>query len=357
MAMLSDAKRLFDQWIVAVTAAIDAATSRIIRARRILLEENADGGFTATMVAGKNGETLAAFLFRLDGGQPQPPLPPPWQAAFRGSRVETKLQARHVMVRLLDFPGRAGEFLDGMIRSQIDRLTPWNVTDAIYGRSIPIPIAQDRIEVVFAATSKLRAAPLVQLATALDVASVAISTTVEGSDGASQRVILYDEVLAGVIGLSTRLPRLLRAMLLGFGLAAAVALLSASYLGASLQSEREDLQHRIALRSAALRPDAGAANSALSARAKQTTPSTVIVLETLSRLLPDATYVTELHIDGDKIQLIGMTQDAPALIRLIEQSQQFTQATFFAPTTRAAGEAAERFHIEAHINAFFGTST
>jgi len=75
----------------------------------------------------------------------------------------------------------------------------------------------------------------------------------------------------------------------------------------------------------------------------------VIVLEMLSQILPDHTYVTELRIEGNKLRLTGITRDAPSLIGLIEQSPRFTRATFFAPTTRSPSDSGERFHIEAQI--------
>ncbi len=60
-----------------------------------------------------------------------------------------------------------------------------------------------------------------------------------------------------------------------------------------------------------------------------------MVLEAISKKLPDTTYVTELRIEGDKVQVVGLTQDAPSLIRLIEQSPQFTRATLCTDDTRA----------------------
>jgi general secretion pathway protein L len=77
------------------------------------------------------------------------------------------------------------------------------------------------------------------------------------------------------------------------------------------------------------------------------------VLEQLSKLLPDHTYVIEMRIEGDKLRLVGITRDAPSLIGLMEQTQHFTRATFFAPTTRSPNESGERFHIEAHIEPSF----
>jgi general secretion pathway protein L len=155
------------------------------------------------------------------------------------------------------------------------------------------------------------------------------------------------------------LPRLLRIALLSAGIAAAASLLIGAYLGDSMQSELGDVQRRISQRRASLRLEGSgtATGMELLAKRKQTTPSNVMVLEALSRVLPDSTYVTELRIEGDKVQVVGMTQDAPSLVRLMEQSPQFTRATFFAPTTRAANEPGERFHIEAHITAYFGSGT
>jgi general secretion pathway protein L len=54
---------------------------------------------------------------------------------------------------------------------------------------------------------------------------------------------------------------------------------------------------------------------------------------------------------------VGITRDAPSLIELIEQSAQFTRATFFAPTTQAPGDPGERFHIEVRIKPEFAQGT
>ncbi|WP_027578691.1 PilN domain-containing protein [Bradyrhizobium sp. Ai1a-2] len=357
MAMIAQSREFFGQWIAAIAGAIDSIADRLVRQRRIQLDENADGTFTARMAASKDNHAPTTLSFRMQHGTPEPPLPAQWSAAFKGSRVEVQLPPDHVMTRPLDFPMRAADFLDGMIRSQVDRLTPWSASEAVFGWSSPVPVADDRIEVAFSATSASKVDPLVQLAERLGAASVAIHAPAVGSGEAPVRVTLLDKRLHSVVG--PDVPRLLRVVLVSTGVAAAASLFLSIYLGGSLQSEQEDIQRQISQRRAALRVDANgmATGIGLLAKRKQTTPSSVMVLEALSRVLPDTTYVTELRIEGNKVQVVGMTQDAPALIRLMEQSPQFTRATFFAPTTRAANESGERFHVEANITAYFGSGS
>jgi general secretion pathway protein L len=298
--------------------------------------------------------------FRLSHGRPSPSLPADWETILRGSRVEVLLTSGQVLFRSLDFPRQAVDFLDGMIRAQIDRLMPWAADDVVFGWSPPSTIANERVELTLAAMSKQDIQPLVQLATGLGAASVAAFAALPAAAGAPVRIKVFDRSLRGASGRAVDVPRILRAVLLSAGLAAGACLIGAAYIGSTMDSEQQQLQRRISQRRASLRLDPNAVGGSalnLLAKRKQTTPSSVMVLEALSQALPDGTYVTELRIEGDKVQVVGMTQDAPSLIRLMERSPQFTRATFFAPTTRAQNDPGERFHIEAHITPSFGSST
>jgi general secretion pathway protein L len=146
-----------------------------------------------------------------------------------------------------------------------------------------------------------------------------------------------------------------RALLIALGAVAVATLVSvsaATYVADNLGTQEAELARQISTRRAAIRAGTdGGDRSPLAAleRRKHETPSSVLVLETLSRVLPDHTYVTELHLAGSKLQISGITRDAPSLIPLMEQSQHFTRATFYAPTTRAPSDPGERFHIETRV--------
>jgi general secretion pathway protein L len=262
------------------------------------------------------------------------------------------MRADQMLFRSVEFPKAAANFLDGMVRAQIDRLTPWPAGEAIFGLTPPEPVANERIALTLAATSGQRIAPL--LALAADVGAASMTGLVEVPETrAAEPVKVFERRLTGATGADV--PRLLRLALLGTCLTAAASLAIGAYVGSVLDAEQQELQQRIAQRrTALLRANQGSGSAeTLLAKRKQTSPSSVMVLEGITRALPDTTYVTELRVEGDKVQVVGLTQDAPSLIRLIEQSPQFTRATFFAPTTRGQDEPGERFHIEAHITPHF----
>ena len=356
--MISELKELFEVWIVAVTAAIRAVASRIVPQQRIQLVEGDANCFAARVVSGRKGPILPQAEFRLAYGRPEPGLPEAWRAALRGSRIDIMMRPDNVLLRTVDFPKQAADFVDGMVRAQIDRLTPWVASEALFGIAAPVPIENERIAVAIAATSRQKIQPLLDFAADCGAASVAGFVASSEAEHPATPIELFEQRLTGSAGGPVDVARLLRMTLLGTALAAAASLLISVYVGNLLSAEQQELQRKIAQRRASLRlnqPNDSA--QTLLARRKQASPSSVMVLESISRVLPDTTYATELRVEGDKMQVVGLTQDAPSLIRLIEQSPQFTRATFFAPTTRGQNDPGERFHIEAHITPYFGSGS
>ena len=346
-------------WTTAAAQALDAVAGRLRRSRQVrVVWDRTDTLSFSLLRQPRSKLQLQDARLRLVDGRPERALPAEWLAALQGSTIECRLASEQVLFRQLDFPKQASGFLDGMVRSQIDRLTPWAAGDAVFGFNAPREVPNERLELTLAATSRAALMPLVQLADRVGAASLTVLVDAE-ADGKPEpeSISVFAVGLRSAIAGDRDLAKVLRYVLLGVAGATALTLVASMVISNSLDSELQDVQARIARQRAALRTNAGAGGvsaETLLARRKQTTPAAVLALEAISKILPDTTYVTDLRVEGDRLQVAGLTKDAPMLIRLIEQSPQFSRATFYAPTTREASEAGERFHIEAHINAYFG---
>jgi general secretion pathway protein L len=343
MTFLRTIGTILSAWTASVAAAIVAGFDRVVSPRVVRLIEQGDGSF-AVETAGKS-ENMPTHVGYADGVLSAPNLAP----MFRGSRVESILQPTRFLFRPLELPARAADFLDGIVRAQIDRLTPWSATEAVFGCSAPAESGTDSITTVIAATTRKVAMTYVQAVSSFHPAAVAICTDVANRNAG--RVKVFEQKARGHLDAA----RLSRALLAALGVAAVGALLAvivAGYVANNLGAQESELARQIAQRRAAIRAGSeGGDRSPVAAleRRKYETPASVIVLDALSQVLPDHTYVTELHLAGTKLQIVGITRDAPSLIPLIEQSQHFTRATFYAPTTRSPSDPGERFHIEARI--------
>jgi general secretion pathway protein L len=356
---MSALKQIIDgvyRWLDSVAAMIIGIAGWFGSRRAVRLEEAERGTFVLKGAGRAQSSQAPDDRIEIADGQVVGTMPERMAAALRGSRAEIVLNPDRFVFRPLELPKRAGEFLDGIVRSQIDRLTPWTASEAVFGWAKPEEIATDRILITVAATARTLVTPLAQTLTGLGVKSIAVSTRLPGPDAVPVKVL--DETGQNALDVG-RVRRLLIAVLLIAGLGAAAATVAASVIGGKLQARQDQLARQIASRrAAALGGREGSLDAATAAlrtleRRKYESPSAVIVLDQLTQVLPDHTYVTELRIEGDKLRVIGVTRDAPSLIGLIEQSRHFSRATFFAPTTRSQNETGERFHIEATIEPSF----
>jgi general secretion pathway protein L len=357
MDILPPIQQGFNRWIDCVAGVINRLLSRLQSNHEVRIVEEASDAFTLR-VTGAKKSSLTDQQIRIIDGALATPLPADWVKVLRGSRVEMVLRPNRFLLRPLELPKRAVEFLDGIVRSQIDRLTPWTSGEAVFGWTSPADAPNDRIALTVVATARALVAPCVQAIADLGVASIAVLTLPTGTAPEPAPVKVFEQRWRGVIEVQ-RIRHALIALLLISGLAAAGTMTWSVFALGSLDEEQQALMQKIAARRAALRtgPAVTASAQRLLERRKQTTPSNVIVLEALSQILPDHTYVTELHIEGDKLQIVGVTRDAAALIALLEQSPHFTHAAFYAPTTRTPGDPGEHFHVEARIKPVFAVGT
>ncbi len=347
-------------WIDMMAETAIAAIGRFQPARRIKFIEE-DGDIFSVRHEGPEVKSNSAIssVRLLDGNEPATPKPE-LAAIIQGGEVEIVLRPRHFLIRSLELPKRAGEFLDGIVRSQIDRLTPWSATDAAFGWTHPVAIPDDRISLTVVATARARIEPYVDRFTGFGARSIAVSMRPEEGEGDVAPVRIFLQGSQGTLGVA-RVRHWLMMVLAAVSVTTAIAATAAQFVGADLEGQTQDMNRRIAERRATLiksRNATGGSGTAQHAleRRKQESAASVIVLEALSQVLPDHTYVTELRVEGDRVQIIGVTQEAPSLIRLMEESPHFTRATFFAPTTRSPGDPGERFHVEARIKPVFTAS-
>ena len=332
---------ILNAWTGSVAGAVIAGLNRIVSPRVVRLIEG-DGGRFAVEAPGK-GDNVPSTIAFADGAAPAA-----LAAAVRGSRVEIVLQPKRFLFRPLELPARAADFIEGIVRAQIDRLTPWSVNEAVFGCTVPIAAGGDSITTTIAATTRKAVTGYVQALSVFHPSAVAILTEVAD---AGVRVRVFEQSARGSLD-AAKLSRMLQLALAAVAVVAIVSLAASSWIASSLGAQEDELARQISERRAAIRAGADGGDRspvALLERRKYQTPASVIVLETLSQVLPDNTYVTELHLAGSKLQIAGITTDAPSLISLIEQSRHFTRATFYAPTTRSPSDPGERFHIEAQV--------
>jgi general secretion pathway protein L len=82
---------------------------------------------------------------------------------------------------------------------------------------------------------------------------------------------------------------------------------------------------------------------------RQEKPTVIQVLEELTRVLPDDTWVQTLDIKGKELQIQGETASSVRLVGLFEQSSMFHEASFRSPLTKGQSSGTERYQLALQI--------
>ena len=78
---------------------------------------------------------------------------------------------------------------------------------------------------------------------------------------------------------------------------------------------------------------------------KQAAVPLVSILEEMSRVIPDSTWLTDIEINGNEVVFSGYSESAAALIPLLEESKLFQAPTFRTPVVRVTNQSGDRFTI------------
>jgi general secretion pathway protein L len=327
------------------------------RARRSLLVAHEEGKLTIRRAdpvsdgnrasAQRQGRVLASIA-------PGKKLPVRMRRAVRNAFVIFELPAEEIVRRSITVPAQAQQFVAGIVGNQIERLSPWQAEQAVYGfvaEAGENPGALDvRVLISSRAVVERVRAELAAMGLAVD-RIVANEATAAGS----QRVALWSGLANAARENAGRTRwRIGAGVAAGLGLSVAFSLWAVAS-ATSLQRESEAVHSRIQ----ALQRQVQASGTPQSLASldppqrawvsKQILPSAVILIEALSRALPDTAHLTELRLEKETLRISGLASDAPSLVAPLEKSGHLTNVRFFAPTTLGPDGRLSRFHIEARV--------
>jgi general secretion pathway protein L len=273
--------------------------------------------------------------------------------AVHDAFVVLECPADRLVTRQISVPAQAEKFLSGVISNQIERLSPWSLNDVVYGfqtKPGSDTAAAIDVRIMMASRSDIDSARR-ELA-AFDVEVDRIVARDPENPGAGAAVTLWSRLTEAS---GDRLAVTSRKFAIGLGATVVVTLcLSLWALGSAelIGRESEDVAARMKVLQRQVGGHALSASTPPAERAwvaKENSISSVILIEAVSRALPDSAYLSELRVEGPVLRLSGSASDVPGLLAPLEQSGHLTGVHFFAPTTRSPDGKSFRFSIEAHV--------
>jgi general secretion pathway protein L len=343
------ASRFLAWWLGELGALAPAALRRAFAGGRGVL---AFGIVGDELVVGRASDSTMAEVARLDLHQPDDVLRAAVagilrEHATRGTSIVLALDADQVLHKILDLPLVAEEGLRDLLYFELDRQTPYRPDqvrydfrvvrrDPVAGRmKVELLVAPvETVERLTARAGEWGLEPSAVTAAGIDDAAepafdLSGGTRAAPSRGGRLGLAVLAFVAAGLMAAAVWLP--LEAQREA-ALEAEASLAKARKAAVTAADLRDELDHR-------------AKAGSFLVRRKNEAPMMTAVLADLTRLLPDDTWLFELHVRGAEVRARGYAPAASAVLELIERGPAFRNARFTSPVTRVPGIDAERFDL------------
>lgn len=260
------------------------------------------------------------------------------RAGGRDRPIVLRLPDAQRLERTVRLPRAAEEDLRQVLGLEMDRQTPFRAEQVHFGHEVTARDAREirvRLWLVPREIADRRLERLRRLGIRPDRVEAAPGEALPVTGPARQRAgmgSLNRGLLAAAIGLAIAWA-VLPPVLAGW---------RADALAAEVAAARAEVD---AVRALAAERDRLAGGAAAAVGAKAAAPSTVRLLEELSRILPDDTFLGQFNVVDGLVEIEGSTASAAALVPRLEASAMFAAVRFRAPVAAEAVSRRERFHF------------
>jgi len=280
-----------------------------------------------------------------------------WLSGIKNSYVEciVLISAEYILKKTLNLPLSSEGNIREIIGFEMDRQTPFTVDQVYYDARVTArDTEQDKLSIELFVATRSYIDSLIEEVRAWSLSATTISLNEESGPVAinllpvEARAVMHSKpdplTLAGAV-----ITIILFITALYFPVLHQREIIST--LGNEVQQKRDiarQVQPLIAEKEKILE------RTRFLAQKRQTIPPVIKVLEELTTILPDDTFLERLTIRGDEIQINGESDSATRIIQLLEKSDYFQNAQPRSPVTKNAATNKERFFISATLVAASG---
>jgi general secretion pathway protein L len=332
----------FSWWIDGLAAGFLSFERRLRPQRRFQLRAD-DRPFLLRGLDRKN-QSFTASIDTLDGQAEQ--LAPDVLEKTKGSEIEIVVPDTAVLEnQLKPLPEESRPYIDNVVRHRIEALFPWRAEDTLFAADVT-DCADGQLAVKVRATPRGAVALALNVAMACGAREVNIIRDSEQNSGSDKVIPAFERPGNRRF---ERARSAARYAVIGLTVFAAATIGNSILTRMDLKADISGLDQTISDRQAVLqlRQDRETTFGALESK-KKGSAITVLLLEELSKILPDDTYLTDLTLDAGRLRITGTSARAADLIPLLEGTGHFKNAVFYAPTTRQT-EGLDHFSIETSV--------